>query len=111
MTEADMVDIARDGIWTMIKVAAPALLAGLVVGVAVALLQSVTQLQEATLTFVPKVLTVFMVLVLVLLVLRAMRFTMRQSATTVQRLRPLLLPPLQRRLLPALRAAALVLST
>ena len=61
-----MVDIARDGIWTMIKVAAPALLAGLVVGVAVALLQSVTQLQEATLTFVPKVLTVFMVLVLVL---------------------------------------------
>ena len=66
MTEADMVDIARDGIWTMIKVAAPALLAGLVVGVAVALLQSVTQLQEATLTFVPKVLTVFMVLVLVL---------------------------------------------
>lgn len=66
MTEADMMDIARDGIWTMIKVAAPALLAGLVVGVAVALLQSVTQLQEATLTFVPKVLTVFTVLVLVL---------------------------------------------
>ena len=66
MTEADMVDIARDGIWTMIKVAAPALIAGLLVGVAVALLQSVTQLQEATLTFVPKALVVFGVLVMVL---------------------------------------------
>ena len=66
MTEADMVDIARDGIWTMIKVSAPALIAGLVVGVAVALLQSITQLQEATLTFVPKALVVFGVLVLVL---------------------------------------------
>ena len=66
MTEADMVDIARDGIWTMIKVSAPALLAGLTVGVVVALLQSVTQLQEATLTFVPKALVVFGVLVLTL---------------------------------------------
>ena len=66
MTEADMVDIARDGIWTMIKIAAPALLASLAVGVVVALLQSVTQLQEATLTFVPKALVVFGVLVLVL---------------------------------------------
>ena len=66
MTEAEMVDIARDGIWTMIKVSAPALIAGLVVGIAVALLQSVTQLQEATLTFVPKALVVFGVLVLVL---------------------------------------------
>ena len=66
MTEADMVDIARDGIWTMIKVSAPALLAGLTVGVVVALLQSVTQLQEATLTFVPKALVVFGVRVLTL---------------------------------------------
>jgi len=66
MTEIEMVDIARDGIWTMIKVSAPALIAGLVVGIAVALLQSVTQLQEATLTFVPKALVVFGVLVLVL---------------------------------------------
>jgi flagellar biosynthesis protein FliQ len=66
MTEAEMVDIARDGIWTMIKVSAPVLLAGLFVGIAVALLQSVTQLQESTLTFVPKALVVFGVLVLVL---------------------------------------------
>lgn len=66
MTEAEMVDVARDGIWTMIKVAAPALIAGLVIGIAVALLQSVTQLQEATLTFVPKALVVFGVLVVFL---------------------------------------------
>ena len=66
MTEVEMVDVARDGIWTMIKVAAPALIAGLVVGIAVALLQSATQLQESTLTFVPKALVVFGVLVLFL---------------------------------------------
>ena len=61
-----MLDVARDGIWTLIKVAAPALLAGLAVGVLVSLLQSVTQLQEMTLTFVPKALVVFGVLVVAL---------------------------------------------
>lgn len=66
MTEADLLDIAREGIWTMIKVAAPSLLAGLAVGVVIAILQAATQLQEATLTFVPKVLAVFVALVLFL---------------------------------------------
>jgi len=64
MTEADLMDIAREGIWTMIKISAPVLIAGLVVGVAIALLQSVTQLQEMTLTFVPKVLAIFGSLIL-----------------------------------------------
>jgi len=61
-----MLDVARDGIWTMMKISAPALLAGLAVGVVVSLIQSVTQLQEMTLTFVPKALVVFGVLVIAL---------------------------------------------
>jgi flagellar biosynthesis protein FliQ len=59
MTEAEMIDVAREGIWTMIKVAAPVLLTGLVVGVVLSIVQAVTQIQEPTLTFVPKVLAVF----------------------------------------------------
>jgi len=66
MNEAQLVDIAREGIWCMIKIAAPVLLAGLAVGVLVSILQSVTQLQEMTLTFVPKVLVMFGALVLFL---------------------------------------------
>lgn len=66
MTEAELIDIAREGILTMIVVAAPPLLTGLAVGLVVSILQTVTQIQEATLTFVPKVLLVFGSLILFL---------------------------------------------
>jgi flagellar biosynthetic protein FliQ len=59
MTEAELIDIAREAIIVMIKVAAPSLLTGLVVGLLVSILQALTQIQEMTLTFVPKVLLVF----------------------------------------------------
>lgn len=59
MTEAELIDIARDGIFTLMLVAAPPLLTGLAVGLVVSILQTVTQIQEMTLTFVPKVLLVF----------------------------------------------------
>jgi len=59
MTEAELIDIAREGILTLVMVAAPPLLTGLAVGLVVSILQTVTQIQEATLTFVPKVLMVF----------------------------------------------------
>lgn len=66
MTEAELIDIAREGIFTMIVVAAPPLLTGLAVGLVVSILQTVTQIQETTLTFVPKVLLVFGSLILFL---------------------------------------------
>jgi flagellar biosynthesis protein FliQ len=59
MTEAELIDIAREAIMVMIKVAAPTLLTGLVVGLVVSIFQALTQIQEMTLTFVPKVLLVF----------------------------------------------------
>lgn len=66
MTEAELIDIAREGIATMMLVSAPPLLTGLIVGLAISILQTITQIQEATLTFVPKVLLVFGSLILFL---------------------------------------------
>lgn len=66
MTEAELIDIARDSIMTIIAVSAPPLLTGLVIGLAIAILQTITQIQEMTLTFVPKVLLVFGSLILFL---------------------------------------------
>jgi flagellar biosynthetic protein FliQ len=59
MTPADILDIARDGILTVILVSAPLMLVGLVVGVAISLVQALTQVQEQTLVFVPKILAIF----------------------------------------------------
>jgi flagellar biosynthetic protein FliQ len=59
MTPADILDVARDGILTVILVSAPLMVVGLVIGVAVSLVQALTQIQEQTLVFVPKILAIF----------------------------------------------------
>jgi flagellar biosynthetic protein FliQ len=59
MTEADLIDIARQTIMVMIKVSAPTLLTGLAVGLLISIFQTLTQIQEQTLTFVPKMLLGF----------------------------------------------------
>lgn len=66
MSEADVLDIGRSAIWTLLRVAAPVMLTALVVGLIIALFQALTQIQEVTLTFVPKILLVFFVLMLAL---------------------------------------------
>jgi flagellar biosynthetic protein FliQ len=66
MTGAEVVDIARDSIYTLIVVSAPLMLVGLIVGVAISLLQALTQIQEMTLVFVPKILAMFVALLLTL---------------------------------------------
>jgi flagellar biosynthetic protein FliQ len=66
MTGTDVLDVARDGIWTLLIVAAPVMLVALVVGVAVSLLQAVTQIQEMTLVFIPKILAIFIALLIAL---------------------------------------------
>jgi flagellar biosynthesis protein FliQ len=60
----DVLEISRDSIWVMLKISAPLMLTALVVGLVVSLLQALTQLQEQTLTFVPKILILFAVFVL-----------------------------------------------
>jgi flagellar biosynthetic protein FliQ len=66
MTGAEVLDLARDGIFTMILVSSPLLLVALIVGVAISLLQALTQIQEMTLVFVPKILAVFLALLIAL---------------------------------------------
>lgn len=64
MTEHDLYDILHETLWTIIKIAAPPLLTSLVVGFSISLLQALTQIQEMTLSFVPKILAIFFILLL-----------------------------------------------
>jgi flagellar biosynthesis protein FliQ len=57
-------DALQHAVWLIILLSAPLLMVNLVVGVAISIVQAVTQIQEATLTFVPKLLATFLVLVL-----------------------------------------------
>jgi len=66
MNSADAIDFARQSIWVLLEIAAPAMLAALVVGLAVGLLQALTQIQEQTLVFVPKIIAIFLVLLITL---------------------------------------------
>jgi flagellar biosynthetic protein FliQ len=58
---ADALDIAQAAIWTVVLAASPAVVAAMVVGLAIALLQALTQVQEITLTFVPKIIAILLV--------------------------------------------------
>ncbi|RYG99997.1 MAG: flagellar biosynthesis protein FliQ [Alphaproteobacteria bacterium] len=58
MNEADALDIVQAAIWTVLAASGPAVLAAMIVGLVVALVQALTQVQEITLTFVPKILAV-----------------------------------------------------
>jgi flagellar biosynthetic protein FliQ len=66
MTGAEALDVARDGIFTLLKLSAPLMLVGLAVGLVIALFQALTQIQEVTLVFVPKILAIFITLLLML---------------------------------------------
>jgi flagellar biosynthesis protein FliQ len=61
MTEADALDIVQSAIWTILLAAGPAVLAAMVVGIVIALFQALTQVQEVTLTFIPKIVAIFVV--------------------------------------------------
>jgi flagellar biosynthesis protein FliQ len=60
MTEADALDIVQFAIWTILVASAPAVLIAMIVGVGIALVQALTQIQEITLTFVPKIVAIFL---------------------------------------------------
>lgn len=66
MTGPEVLDIARDAIITLIVISAPVMLVGLAVGVAISLLQALTQIQEMTIAFVPKILSIFIALLVAL---------------------------------------------
>jgi flagellar biosynthesis protein FliQ len=66
MTAENVVELSRQAIWVMLEVGAPALLAALVVGVLVSLFQALTQVQETTLSFLPKLLAILVAQLLTL---------------------------------------------
>ena len=66
MDGAQVLDIARDGIWVMLLVGAPMMALGLIVGIIIALVQALTQIQEQTLVFVPKIIAIFVTMLIAL---------------------------------------------
>ncbi len=66
MNGAEVLDIGRDAIWLAIQLSAPIMIVGLLVGVGIGLLQALTQIQEATLVYAPKILAIFVALLVTL---------------------------------------------
>lgn len=66
MNEASVLEIGRNGIWIVLKLAGPIMIAGLMIGLLIALFQALTTIQEMTLTFVPKIIVIFVSLILLL---------------------------------------------
>ncbi len=65
MNEVVVIDIARQALFLVLKTAAPMLITSLVIGLVVSILQTITSIQEQTLTFVPKLIAVFVMIMLV----------------------------------------------
>lgn len=63
MSPVEIIDVGREAVLTLLKVAGPIMMVGLTVGLAVSIFQSISQLQEMTLTFVPKILAIFVSLI------------------------------------------------
>lgn len=66
MNGAEVLDVGRDAIWLTLQLCAPVMIVGLVVGVLVGLGQALTQIQEATLVYAPKIVAVFVALLVFL---------------------------------------------
>ncbi|KFB09170.1 flagellar biosynthesis protein FliQ [Nitratireductor basaltis] len=64
MNEADALDLVQFAIWTVLIASGPAVVVAMVVGVGIALVQALTQVQEITLTFVPKIVAILLTVAL-----------------------------------------------
>ncbi len=66
VNEAAILEIGRNALWVVLKLAGPIMLSGLLIGLIIALFQALTTIQEMTLTFVPKILVIFASLIVFL---------------------------------------------
>ena len=66
MNEVAVIELGRDSLWAVLKVAGPIMGAGLLIGLFIALFQALTTIQEMTLTFVPKILVIFTAIIIFL---------------------------------------------
>jgi flagellar biosynthetic protein FliQ len=76
---AEVLDVGRDAIWLTIQLCAPVLIVGLVVGVGVGLMQALTQIQEATLVYAPKIVAIFISLLVFLPLMGALMSSFMRS--------------------------------
>ena len=84
MTPADTIDFARSSILVLLEIIAPSMLTALVVGLAIGLLQALTQIQEQTLIYAPKIIAIFAALLLFLPFMGALLSAfMREIATKI----------------------------
>ncbi len=83
MTDATVIALAQDALWTTLLVSAPILIVSLVIGMLVSVFQAMTQINEATMTFVPKILGVFAVAALLgpWMIGTMVNYTVRMLAT------------------------------
>ena len=66
MEVTQAIDIGREAIWVLLKVSLPIMMVSLIVGLIIALFQALTQIQEMTLTFVPKIIAIFLTVIITL---------------------------------------------
>lgn len=64
MNEVEILDISREAVFTLLKVVTPVLLVALFVGLIIGIFQALTQIQEMTLAFVPKIICVFLTIII-----------------------------------------------
>ena len=64
MDSGIVIDIAREALWMIIKCSSPLLIVSLVVGLVISIFQTITSIQEQTMTFVPKILSIFITLII-----------------------------------------------
>jgi flagellar biosynthesis protein FliQ len=62
MDSQNAIDLGREALWTMLLIGSPVLVAGLIVGLVIGLFQALTQIQEQTVAFVPKIIVMLLVL-------------------------------------------------
>jgi flagellar biosynthesis protein FliQ len=77
MEPQEVIDLGREALWTMLLIGSPVLVAGMIVGLAIGLFQALTQIQEQTLAFVPKIIVMLLVLSVLLpwLIAQMMQYT------------------------------------
>lgn len=66
MNQTTVLEIAQGALWVILQVAGPVMMAGLLIGLIIALFQALTTIQEMTLTFVPKIIVIFLAIVVFL---------------------------------------------
>jgi flagellar biosynthetic protein FliQ len=87
MSGAEVLDIGRDAIWLTLQLALPMLVVGLIVGVGIGLLQALTQIQEPTLVSAPKIVAIFLALLVFMPMMGALLSGfMREIATKISSL-------------------------